>query len=119
MGAAARTPSALQPKDLAARHTPRRLAEAPPGLSRRVRLPPHPPPHTSRRLPNTARTRGRSRTHHLPPDHPPSAPKPSRGAERISMISTFRGEAPFHSYLPSTRPSGHVNRLCHGQVARM
>jgi len=41
-------------------------------------------------FPNAARTRNRSRTHHLPPDHPPPAPKPPYGAKRISMSPGFR-----------------------------
>lgn len=74
----------LQPVDLAAGDPPRRLARAPAGLPRRVRLPPQPPPRADGGLPDAARPRRLLRAHHLSPDHQPS-PRACRGADRIVM----------------------------------
>src|SRR3990172_7130442 len=105
MGAATCTPGALQPQDLAAGHAPRRLAEAPAGLPRRIRVPPQPPPHTPRQLPDAAWPRRRSRAHHLPPDHPQAAAKPLRGADRISMTSSIGAPLILDWVLASRRPA--------------
>ncbi len=87
------TPSALQPQDLAARNPPRRLAEAPPGLSRRVRLPPQPPPHTPRRLPNTARPR--------PANPPPTARSPAASHQTGPRSKADKHDASYWSTPPA------------------
>jgi hypothetical protein len=60
-----------QPQSLAARHPSRRRQSPSPGLPRRVRLPPQPPPHTNGRLPDPARTRRSAPADDLRGDHRP------------------------------------------------
>jgi hypothetical protein len=71
----------------------------------RVRLPPQAQAHTSRHLPDAARTRSAARANDPPPNHPPTTPN---GADRIVMtagIGCGLGRRP-SSTIP--RPRAHA-----------
>src|SRR4051794_39405822 len=65
-GAALGAPGVREREAVGFGRLPRPAAEAPPGLSRRVRVPVRPPPHARRRLRPSARPQPHPRARHLP-----------------------------------------------------
>jgi hypothetical protein len=64
-------PRRVKPQSPAARHPPRGRRPPPPGLPRRIRLPPQPAADPDGRVPDALGPRSTAPAHHLSPDHPP------------------------------------------------